>query len=447
MAVQLSEDQKAAHDKMWAAMARGSRVITQAGEGGTGKTTSLLHFVGRLKREGRKVALLAPTWCAAARLRQTVGRHHGIPATSIHGHLYEPPEEADGNIGAGHRLSFTQTRDYDHDAVVVDEAGMVNEKVLRDLLKASTKKAPIFGSGDDGQLPPVKGKPGFPLDHPTARLMEIHRQAEGNPILTLGRVIRKWKIPQGHVVAQAARDHGVQTAHAGLGDIAGVLARNHGGDRAAGFIGAGCDVAIVTMNKTRLRINHQVRERLGYRSFASGRPSAGERVMAIQTNRHLRIGNGEAGVIQSVGPGPDLAGIPTVAIKVLFDGMHKPVSGFMLQSAWASHGALVDAMQHYNVPGAELREMGQPSREIMNRLRKPVGAPETVEALNNVYQRLLVLTPAYAVTTWKMQGQETPGALVVGEYVGWMKNDAWKVWYTAVTRARERCVIVTPKGF
>lgn len=73
--------------------------------------------------------------------------------------------------------------------LVIDECSMVDEKMGKDL---ESFKCPILVLGDPGQLPPPTGSTlgYFTEQTPHTMLTEIHRQAEGNPIIQLATLAR-----------------------------------------------------------------------------------------------------------------------------------------------------------------------------------------------------------------------------------------------------------------
>ena len=69
--------------------------------------------------------------------------------------------------------------------IVVDEGGMVPEKIALDLMSF---QKPMIVLGDLNQLPPVFGKAFF-LKKPDSILRKIMRQKEGDPIVWLSQEI------------------------------------------------------------------------------------------------------------------------------------------------------------------------------------------------------------------------------------------------------------------
>lgn len=75
---------------------------------------------------------------------------------------------------------------------IIDEVSMVDERMGRDLLSFGI---PILVLGDPAQLPPVRGAGFFTNQEPDIMLTEIHRQAEGNPIIALASHVREGNAP------------------------------------------------------------------------------------------------------------------------------------------------------------------------------------------------------------------------------------------------------------
>lgn len=83
--------------------------------------------------------------------------------------------------------------------LVIDECSMVCQKDGEQLSRvAAAFGYQILALGDPGQLEPVAGRPFFPAGGADVTLTEIHRQAEGNPVLALSGLARRGKpLPPG----------------------------------------------------------------------------------------------------------------------------------------------------------------------------------------------------------------------------------------------------------
>src|ERR1700736_4827823 len=71
--------------------------------------------------------------------------------------------------------------------IVIDECSMVDAELGRDLLSFGV---PVLVLGDPAQLPPIQGGGFFTDAGPDAMLTEVHRQAQGDPIVRLSMQVR-----------------------------------------------------------------------------------------------------------------------------------------------------------------------------------------------------------------------------------------------------------------
>lgn len=171
----LSDEQRRA---VMAALDGGVFVLT--GGPGTGKTTILRTLLACLEAEGQTVELACPTGRAAQRLREATGRK----ARTIHRLLQFGPVP-----GEGFRFQRNEQQPLTADAIIIDEASMVDLPLAYQLVRAVPDGARLILVGDVEQLPPVG--PGYPLRDiidsdvvPVARLTQIFRQAEQSLIVS-----------------------------------------------------------------------------------------------------------------------------------------------------------------------------------------------------------------------------------------------------------------------
>ena len=249
-----------------------SSVMAVIGKAGSGKTMLLARLYkaleeagvdvvsgdweGKKRKEGRTLAILAPTNKAASVLR-----NRGVPATTIHRILYTPvydPEYekvAEWLAGQGERpdiegltdialdraFSSYQThksipaalaaaglrgsdfitgwkrREEGLDIGFVDESSMLDAKQFADLQEIFPTLV-LFG--DPAQLPPVQTSGGMVFETmPKERvksLSRVHRQDAGNPILDLAHALADPMLDYYHfekmVAEAAARDERVVRA-------------------------------------------------------------------------------------------------------------------------------------------------------------------------------------------------------------------------------------------
>ncbi len=165
-------------------LAARKKVIVLTGGPGTGKTTITREILALFESKGLEVALCSPTGRAAKRLAEATGRE----ARTIHRLLEFIPAERAFRKNYDNRLEV--------DALIVDEASMIDVALMHSLLQAIPDTAHLVIVGDIDQLPSVG--PGNVLRDiiasgtvPVVRLTEIFRQArESQIVLNAHRVNR-----------------------------------------------------------------------------------------------------------------------------------------------------------------------------------------------------------------------------------------------------------------
>jgi exodeoxyribonuclease V alpha subunit len=165
------------------------RLAIITGGPGTGKTTLIRALTALFDTQGRQVLLAAPTGRAARRISEVTGR----PAVTLHKLLGY-------NLADGY-FERDQDNPLDADAIIIDEASMIDTLLFSHLLKATPLTATLILVGDVFQLPPVG--PGNVLSDliqsgrlATYELTEIFRQARQSPIVMNAHRVRHGEMPQ-----------------------------------------------------------------------------------------------------------------------------------------------------------------------------------------------------------------------------------------------------------
>ncbi len=180
-----ADEQRAAVMASWE---HGLLVLT--GGPGTGKTTVIRAILDLLESSRCRVVLAAPTGRAAKRLAESAGR----TAQTVHRLLeYQPG----GGFGA---FAKHEGDPLDADAVIVDEASMLDIQLTYHLLRAVAPGTRLILVGDVDQLPAVG--PGNVLQDlircgelPVIRLTTVFRQGGRSEIVTNAHRINRGMMP------------------------------------------------------------------------------------------------------------------------------------------------------------------------------------------------------------------------------------------------------------
>ncbi len=167
----------------------GKKVVVITGGPGVGKTTIVRAILAVLDGAKQRALLAAPTGRAAKRMSEATGRQ----ASTIHRLLEFEPRT---------RVFQRNLRNpLDTDAIVVDEASMIDVPLAAALLEAVPPAARLVIVGDADQLPSV-GPGAFLRDvitsktTPTVRLDEIFRQADSSGIVRNAHRIFRGEPPE-----------------------------------------------------------------------------------------------------------------------------------------------------------------------------------------------------------------------------------------------------------
>ncbi|HHO49803.1 MAG TPA: DUF2075 domain-containing protein, partial [Deltaproteobacteria bacterium] len=357
-------------------------VVVVTGGPGTGKTTLLRVLLRALRERGVEVSLASPTGRAARRLEEATG----VSACTLHRLLEYKPGEGG--------FQRTLTNPLDTDVVVIDEASMVDLRLMSALLEACPIHRERFSLvlvGDADQLPSVG--PGQVLRDiveseaiGVARLSIVHRQAKGSGILDAAEAIHAGRIP-------------TSGEHSGVSDVF-LIARE----------------APEAARRTLVRV---VSERLPARGFDPMRD-----VQVLTPTRRGPLGTGE--------------------LNRLLQGSLNPEGP-----------ALQRGERTFRIGDRVLCTKNRYDLEVFNgdvgRIRDLAKGSLQIDFDGRIVDwdrdDLNMLDLAYAMTVHKSQGSEYPVVVLAlhGSHGIMLRRN---LFYTAVTRAKQfLCVVGSPKAW
>ena len=163
-----------------------SPIVLITGGAGTGKTRTIQGIITALEADGKRVLLASPTAKAARNMRDKTGHE----ASTIHHML----------LYDGLEYGVNEENRLQGDALIIDEASMLDLKLMQAILRAMPEGMSLILVGDVNQLEPVGcGAPFRDMMHsgcfPTVRLQTTYRQQEGSGIITLSKSILRGEVP------------------------------------------------------------------------------------------------------------------------------------------------------------------------------------------------------------------------------------------------------------
>jgi len=170
------------------------------------------------------------------------------------------------------------------DLLIVDEVSMVGREMAEHLLSFDV---PLLVLGDPGQLPPVADTGYFSSDRPDILLDEVHRQAQGSPILALAHKARMGEpLPLGeHVVPK------------GKLKVADLMKY---------------DQVLVGTNKSRRNVNQRIREAMGREGPI---PVPGDRLVCLKNNPDVGVHNGSLWHVLEATPYHDVIALELESVE------------------------------------------------------------------------------------------------------------------------------------
>jgi exodeoxyribonuclease-5 len=380
--VELSVDQQKALSELlaWYKDPAGGAFITLGGYAGTGKTTLIAVFKNELLKLNKnlRLAFCSYTGKAAQNLKNKLKEAGALSVKdsvgTIHGLIYNPREDGDGRIAGWDRKD-----ELERDLIIVDEASMVDGAIWADLLSYNIR---IVAVGDHGQLPPIAGNFNL-MQAPQLLLTQIHRQARGNPIIT---------------VSEHARATGlVPPMKYGPGVVKYLKDDCDAQERSGELLESWSPDTLILCgyNTTRNRLNQFIRASRGFEGAA---PASGDRVICLRNNHKKAIYNGMLGTIEHLAPA---------------------------QKDWYQ---------------AEIR-LDDRERNYDGLIYAPQFGAKT--GVNFTADRKLAMTGdlfdfGYALTVHKAQGGQARRVVLFEERFPKMDDEMWRRWlYTGVTRAEE----------
>lgn len=366
------QDQALRMVRSWIKDPYGKQVFRLFGYAGTGKTT----LAQEIARMVKGLVLYATFTGKAALVLRKKGCHS---ASTIHALIYEPVQcERTGEVTFKLKVDSDLA---DAKILIVDEVSMVDELLGSDLVSYGTR---ILVLGDPMQLKPIKGQGYFTNGEPDIMLTEVHRQAEGNPIIRLSMDVRE----------------GGRLMPGQYGDS--LIVRREDIDREElGAKVTESDQLICGLNRTRHNFNRRIRQMRGLHGRQQPwHPAAGDRLICLKNNHHRGLFNGGMWHAANV---KVKKGVVNVIAESL-DEERAPITAKVFDEFWTGDEQKLDWRER------------KKSDEF---------------------------TFGWAITCHKAQGSQYDNPIIFDESGTFARGGEHINWtYTAITRAAERLTII-----
>lgn len=385
--MELSPDQKFTIDSVMSWYAKmPCQFITVGGYAGTGKTTVIAQIRKLLNKKNKtlKTAFCSYTGKAARVMESTLRNENAVfkqdSTGTIHSLIYSPLVDSKTKEIIG----WEKKEELKQDLIIIDEASMIDKEIWEDLLSF---KIPIIAVGDHGQLPPIKGSFNL-MQAPKLKLEQIHRQAQGNPIIKLSILAREnGIIPIGNFGSGVKKlDRGNEES----GQVVEDLLQEFSDDT----------LVLCGYNHTRVKLNNYIRSLLG---IEGQEPQTGDRVICLRNNHEKKIFNGMIGQIKHIEDDSDV--LYYTEIEELNSG--DEYKGLILKEQFNAVKGVNFTNRRNNTLHADLFDFG------------------------------------YALTVHKAQGSQAKRVILFEERFKQMDDESWRRWlYTGVTRAEEELYVI-----
>ena len=404
------------------ALLRGPLVLLEGGPG-TGKTSTVVQMLAAVLREqpDARLHLAAPTGKAAARLRQAIQRGSlrlepelaarigALPCTTLHRLL----------DSRGERFARDRAHPLNLDLLVVDELSMVDLPLMAALLAALPGRCRVLLAGDAAQLPPVG---------PGAVLQELHRrhQALGPAAITLTTTYRN----QGAIAAVARQLRQLADGADLLRDSG--LERLQPDDNLQWLRASSRTLppqVLMTLQEQRdhlARLTADLSDRLD-----AADPAALPTLLAGEEARQLLAAQERLAVLTPLRRG-----------RWGVEAIHRALLGAVFDQGPQAWPAGTPVLCERNRSDLDLANGDVGVLLELASGRQVLFAGAAAEPPRLIPAALLGdVSPAHALTVHKAQGSEMDRVVVL---LPESSQDQRRLLYTALTRARQQAVLVTP---
>jgi len=411
--LKLGEQQKEAVVKI----NEGAMLLFLVGYAGTGKSTTsktILELINT-KYDKKEIMTCALSGIASQRISDTTG----YESTTIQSLL----------------IKHEKSDKFPYSAVLIDEASMINSALFARLIGKISRKAIIIIVGDDAQLPPIGA--GNVLSDvlslelaPTVKLTQIYRQSEDQAITLIANDIRKGVVPEYRATYEDFEfvDITIQNYYALKNQLSTDELKNLRDENSQQIVIEIVHRVVDSLKKARYRLqNKQIKEYLNY--FQVITPMKGGILGSTNLNKVLQ---------EYFNPNPKkCVKRGGLEFRLMDKVVHTKNENM---TSWSGDGFKMgeDSNQRriFNGMSGLLFKIEEDDEQLF------VFFPNEDVVVVYEYEELKShLMLSYALTIHKVQGMEYDIVVIPMTFTHFIMHNT-KLIYTAITRAKHKCILV-----
>ena len=403
------------------AINNGASILFLVGYAGTGKSTTSKTILNLLntRYDSKEIMTCALSGIASQRISDTTGYESATIQSLLVKH-----ESADT---------------FPYSVMLIDEASMINSTLFAKLMAKISKKAILIIVGDDAQLPPI-GAGNVLSDAltlglaPIVKLTKIYRQSEDQAITLIANEIRKGDVPEYRKTYEDFEfmDVSVQNYYALKQTMNQTQLQEIREENSQAIVAEIVHKVLDSIDKARYRLkNKEIKEYLNY--FQVITPMKGGTLGSINLNKVLQ---------EYFNPNPKKfvkkgGGEFRIMDKVVHTKNENMTS-------WSGDGFKTgeDSAQRriFNGMSGLLFKIEEEDEQVF------VFYPNEDVVVVYEYEELKShLMLSYALTIHKVQGMEYDIVVIPMSFTHFIMHNT-KLIYTAITRAKHKCILIGEGG-
>lgn len=399
----------------------GKSILFLVGYAGTGKSTTSRTILEVLntRYDKKEIMTCALSGIASQRISDTTG----YESATIQSLLIK------------HESQDT----FPYAVVLIDEASMINSSLFARLMRKISKKSVVIIVGDDAQLPPIGAgnvlSDALTLElAPIVKLTKIYRQNEEQAITLIANEIRKGEVPNYRATYDDFEfvDVNIKNYYALKNQLSSDELKNLRDENSQQIVTEIVHRVVESIAKARYRLkNKQIKEYLNY--FQVITPMKGGILGTTNLNKVLQ---------EYFNPNPKVCVKRSGLEFRLMDKVVHTKNENM--TSWSGEGFKMgeDAHQRriFNGMSGLLFKIEEEDEQLF------VFYPNEDVVVVYEYEELKShLMLSYALTIHKVQGMEYDIVIIPMSFTHFIMHNT-KLIYTAITRAKHRCVLVGESG-